>query len=207
MGPKLCRSCPTLEDDYETEPIQRGTESGYSMSLSVIYRGRSILALAVVLAMGAATAKGLEHFRFFSNFNLFNNCQPMDLVVEPLAPVAAEMGLTEESIQNLVESRLRSARLYNPDPDSTSAHLYISVHIVGVTFNISLEYTKLIRVLGSDLKVTSRASITDTHGDASYILSGVSELTDDFLLKYLRVNEEACQVLLPHQIGVKTSFQ
>lgn len=158
--------------------------------------------------MGAATAKGLEHFRFFSSFNLSNNCQPMDLVVEPLAPVAAEMGLTEESIQNLVESRLRSARLYNPDPDSTLAHLYISVDIVGVTFNISLKYTKPIRVLGSDLKVTSGTSITDTHGrDASYILSGVSELTDDFLLKYLRVNEEACQALLPHQIGVKTSFQ
>ncbi len=121
----------------------------------------------------------------------------MDLVVEPLAPVAVEMGLTEESIRNLVESRLRSARLYNPDPDSTFAHLYISVHIVGVTFTISLEYTKLIRILRSDLKVTSGTSITDTHGrDASYILSGVSELTDDFLLKYLRVNEEACQVLL-----------
>ena len=48
-------------------------------------------------------------------FSLFDNCSPMDLVVEGLHPAALEIGLTDASIQAALESRLRSARLYDSD--------------------------------------------------------------------------------------------
>lgn len=67
-----------------------------------------ILALT---AMGAATAQSLERFR------LFDYCQPM-VIVEGLSSEAAGIGLTEQSIQNVMESRLRSARLYDPDANT-----------------------------------------------------------------------------------------
>ena len=59
----------------------------------------------VLTAMGAATAQSVERFR------LFNNCDPMGLLVEGLGSDATEIGLTEGAIRAAVESRLRSARL------------------------------------------------------------------------------------------------
>ena len=57
-------------------------------------------------------------------FNLFNWCEPIDLVVENLPEDAAEIGLTEERIQTLAESRLRAARLYDEDGET---HLYVGL--------------------------------------------------------------------------------
>ena len=40
---------------------------------------------------------------------------------------------------------------------------------------------------------TWNSGVTGTHGrDADYILQGLSELLDRFVLEYLRVNEAAC---------------
>ena len=64
----------------------------------------------------------------------------MRLVVETLPPAAAEIGLTVESIQAAVESRLRSARLYDPEANT---HLYMNVNTSGNAFNVNLEYLKL----------------------------------------------------------------
>ena len=45
-------------------------------------------------------------------FKLWHGCEPMSLLVEGLHNDAADIGLTEERIRTLVESRLRVARLY-----------------------------------------------------------------------------------------------
>ena len=42
-------------------------------------------------------------------FDLFDGCEPIDLLIENLSENAAEIGLTEERIQTLAESRLRAA--------------------------------------------------------------------------------------------------
>ena len=117
-------------------------------------------------------------------------------VVESLPADAAEIDLAKASIQVAVESRLRSARLY--DSESTfGPYLYVNVNVVGRAFNTSLKYNKQVYDLASD--VTSAAntwntSFTGTHGGGSnYILSTISELMDSFLVEYLRVNEAACK--------------
>ncbi len=161
------------------------------MSLSVISRGRSLLALAVILTLtplGEATSSDRDRFE------LFSDCQPIYLLVENLSPAAVEIGLAKEAIQAAVESRLRSAQLYNPE--ASTPFLYVYVHVVGIAFHIDLEYNKQLLDLASGL--TSRAitwstGTTGTHGrDASFILASVSELMDLFLVEFLRVNEEAC---------------
>lgn len=48
-------------------------------------------------------------------FRLWTGCQPVGLLVESLSESATEIGLTEESIQTLIRSRLRAARIYTPN--------------------------------------------------------------------------------------------
>lgn len=146
---------------------------------------------ALVLAtMGAATEYELGRFQ------LFNNCEPVDLLVEDLSFHATGIGLTERTIQNAVESRLRSARLYNSLPRFDDAYLYVNVHVLSRSFSIRLSYHKTVIDEASGLRNSASTwgrGITGAHGgNASFILSGVSELMDEFLVEYLRVNEEAC---------------
>ena len=53
------------------------------------------------------TEKNLEQFR------LFNGCMPLRILVEELGSDAEEIGLHKEAIQNVLEIRLRGARLFN----------------------------------------------------------------------------------------------
>lgn len=161
------------------------------MSLSVISRCGSLLALAVILTL---TPLGEAASSDRDRFELFSDCQPIYLIAGDLTPAAVEIGLTKEAIQAAVESRLRSAQLYNPE--ASTPFLYVYVHVVGIAFHIDLEYNKQLLDPASGL--TSRATTwsagtTGTHGrDASFILAAVAELMDLFLVEFSRVNEEAC---------------
>ena len=127
-------------------------------------------------------------------FELFNNCEPMRLVVEELYDDETEIGLTEERLRFVAESRLRAARLYTADRGGP--FLYVKVNVVGPAFSASLEYRK--RLLDSASGVSGMATTWDTgatgtHGqDAAYIVTALSGFLDRFLTEYLRVNEKAC---------------
>ena len=126
-------------------------------------------------------------------FDLFNGCEPIDLVVENLTEDAAEIGLTKERIQTLAESRLLAARLYDADGGT---HLYVNVNVVGRAFSEGLDYKKRLydSVTGLSFRTTTwNDDGVGTHGgDAGYIMQIVSERLDRFILQYLRVNEAAC---------------
>ena len=153
------------------------------------------LVLLAILAASQADRALAQEVSSLDRFKLFNECRPMHLILESLPADAAEIDLAEASIQVAVESRLRSARLY--DSELTGPYLYVNVNVVGRAFNTSLEYNKPVHDLASD--VTGVAStwdigFTGTHGGGSnYILSTISELMDRFLVEYLRVNEAACK--------------
>lgn len=127
-------------------------------------------------------------------FSLYASCQPMNLVVETLHPNAATFGLRKDAIQAAVESRLRSARIYDSD---AGAYLYVNVNTVGAAFGIDLEYRKrVLDVVSQEMSfaATWTQGITGTHSrNASYILSNISQAMDSFLSAWLRVNEEACR--------------
>ena len=119
----------------------------------------------------------------------------MNLVVEDYNDDAdwADMGLTVDRLQTIAESRLRAARLY----DATAlAYLYVNVNVNGRSFSARVQYYKVLYdgVSGeTNYAMTWNVSSTGTHGgDAGFILQGLSEHLDSFILEYLRVNEDAC---------------
>lgn len=126
-----------------------------------------------------------------ARFELFNNCIPIDILIEKLDRNARKIGLTKKSIQNAVESRLRTARLYNA---KGWAYLYININVIKPAFHVSTSFHKRVRDVMSghfSNALTWNIGTTGT-GSATYILSTLSEHVDEFLAEFLRVNEKAC---------------
>ena len=126
-------------------------------------------------------------------FELFDNCAPMDLYVFLGDSSAADIGVSKESIQTVAESRLRSARLYR-----TPAVSALTINVGGISnaFSIHVAYHKLVfdQVSGHTFRAATwtNAGIGSHTSDSSYILSKLSTTVDQFLVEFLRVNEEAC---------------
>ena len=114
-------------------------------------------------------------------------------------PAAAfEIGLTKAALRAAAESRLRGARLYATV--RLNYYLYLNINVVGRAHSISLEFKKWVYdpASGESYSATTfDIGGTGTHGSggarSSYILGGVSEYLDQFLLQYLQVNESACE--------------
>ena len=127
-------------------------------------------------------------------FELFTACKPIDLFVTDLPPDAKKINLTEKAIINSMESRLRSARIFN---DKSVYKLNVVINVVGDAFSISLGLIKILRdkhfpeLVG--IASSWETGVTGTHGGrANFILSSISGLVDEFLVEYFRVNEKAC---------------
>ena len=137
---------------------------------------------------GALDTREKERFEFF------NACQPIRIVVQGLDNDGAQkIGLTEDRVQRVAESRLRSARLYSEEGNTV---LHLKVNVVGHAFSNSLEFKKRVsdQHEHSGSAVTWDVSSAGTHGgDPSFIVSGLSEKMDKFLVEYLRVNETGCE--------------
>ena len=149
--------------------------------------------VVIVSTLGIAQESEMTSEERFARFLLFDDCRPMDVVVEPLPSDAKEIGLTEYSLRAAIESRLRAARLFD---DEASSFLYLRVTVVSRVFDIVLDYRKMVYDLASEeffKTSTWDVGTTGTHGnDAGYIRSAVSEDMDTFILEYMKVNEEAC---------------
>ena len=131
----------------------------------------SLVVSTFVLLADAASAEGVTDY---DRFRLWNNCQPMDLIVGSLSKGEVQIGLTKEKIAIPVRSRLRAARLYDM---STLPFLYVNVHVVGRAFSSLIEYNKIVTDHATGEKnaaATWSTHVTGTHGgDAGYILSSV----------------------------------
>ena len=149
-----------------------------------------VMAVPLFIAMSALA----EEVSDIDRFELWNDCQAMDLLVVELGQDAAETGLTKEAIETAVRSRLRAARLYDAD---ASPYLYVYVRVVGDAFNIDVGYRKLVVDPASgqsSYATTWNAGGAGTHGrDGNYILTNTSGRIDRFLDEYLRVNADVCE--------------
>ena len=140
------------------------------------------LLLFLVSVDGQATEK----------FELYNRCQPINLVVEYLSEDAKKIGLTRETIINSVESRLRSARIYNKNG---LEFLYVKVSVGRNAYSYDTEFRKWAISYGESGKaITWSIGGSGTHGgNAGYILPLISQSIDRFIVEYLRVNEKDCK--------------
>jgi len=129
-------------------------------------------------------------------FKLWNNCRPMDLVVEELSEDAMHIGLTKEMITTTARSRLRAARLFSTDKDFPY-YLYVNVHVAGRAYNIHIRYGKVLDdpVSGvRGLASTWDAGSSGEHGgNRAHILFWTSSYVDQFIDEYLLVNDMACR--------------
>ena len=164
-----------------------------------------IVFLALTLALlGAVTPIGAEESEDFvlsvqdrlDRFQLWNACEPINLLVEQLREVEIERGLTTEDIATTVRSRLRAARLYGTSGVIPGPYLYVNFSAVQRVraFSVSLEFKKPVvdLISGQENRATTWDIRLTGQGDAGDILSSVSRLMDRFIDAYLRVNELAC---------------
>ena len=171
---------------------------------------RYALIPAVLLAALAGPVAADSAEARFEWFQLLTHCAPMGLIVVDLRGDAKRIGLTRESLILAAESRLRAARLFEPDDSiiagSTLPYLYVEVHVVGSAFSVNIHLNKFLwdHELGnkifwdySDLSgyaATWETGSTGTHGgNGNYVLSSLQRHLDKFMAAYLRVNEEACR--------------
>lgn len=161
----------------------------------------NLLAFTLALFLPATPAAGQDFdFDLFDvdSFHLWTACAPVYLIVEGLNQDAAEMGLTTESIETLVRSRLRAARIYFSGPSAQNNYLYVNVNVVSdglfSSFGIGFGFNKLVTDNYSQLSNFAQTwhSGSAGMGDASFIRESVSEHMDIFIDEYLRVNEPAC---------------
>jgi hypothetical protein len=124
------------------------------------------------------------------------NYREVGVVVEPLGPGAASIGLTLERIESRTELRLRGAGLtlvdLSPDLDG---FLYVNVNIVGNAFSILIGFERLVNYQVNDqVYLTSARTWTGggagTHGGSvTFLLDNIDEFLERFLIEYLRVNQ------------------
>ena len=155
---------------------------------------RSTYQLIGVATLLIAVSAATEEVTALDRFRLWNDCAPVDLEVdlEHLGKDGAVIGLTEEAIATAVRSRLRASRLYDADK---SEFLYVNVGVMGSAFTIKLSFNKPLHDAASDITVLAtswNSSSLGTGRDSGFILSSVSQHTDQFIDEYLRVNEDAC---------------
>ncbi len=153
------------------------------------------LLVAVLTTMFPASGVASDSDSSLERFQLFNECRPTNLFIT--LDDSEDTGLTKERIQIAAESRLRSARLYTTTLNLTSGGLIVSVHVIKHAFHIRVLYSKILfdSLSGRSAPAitwSQRATGTYGRGAASFILQGVSELLDGFILEYLRVNEAVC---------------
>lgn len=155
-----------------------------------------MIALAGFLfAVASATA---EEVSAIDRFALWNECRPMDLMVQEMTDDATNIGLTKKTIEVAVRSRLRSARLYSEDNDEAAkSFLYVHANIVGEAHAVGAYYYKIMTDAATALSDTALSWNSGSMGthvrNSTLLISYISEHVDEFIDEYLRVNADACR--------------
>ena len=127
-------------------------------------------------------------------FALFTDCLPVSIRAI-LEIDNSDTNLTEERISDLAEGRLRGARIFDSDASEWS-FVVVAVNILGNVFSTEVSFLKPLKdpfdKFGLGQTWTS-GSFGQHQGDSEFVLSYLSKGIDQFILEYLRVNEEACE--------------
>ena len=101
-----------------------------------------IIVSALMLAISMMTNNATDaNSPITEGRTLYTACAPMNFfVVGPDPEDSQKIGLTEQAVENAVESRLRTARLYAPPAKQERVqHLYVVTTIVGPAFHLQVE--------------------------------------------------------------------
>lgn len=140
-----------------------------------------------------STPESIERFMFFTN------CAPV--WVHLFTKSNKQVQINKKSVMDVIESRLRSARIFFDKNNYKKAPvpLYVSLRSVrNDTFEmsgISIQLSKAVQEIHDNM--TGWATVWEDDKMIPYtnqhdILSNLSQMMDKFIAKYLRVNQKAC---------------
>ena len=152
----------------------------------------AVVLLVTILLKGCATAaRGSRGTT--EQFQLFMNCEPMNLSVQVESEMTDITHLTEGSVRLAAQSRLLQALLYD---ESEPQFLGVLVHVARGAFGVEVTFNKPVRDPVTDRSLpaaTWRSLDTGIHRmDGNYVVSAVGQTVDNFLREYRRVNARAC---------------
>ena len=156
--------------------------------------------VAIAAGVCAASESRPKAKGSIEEFKLYTKCVGVSLVVEHKSQGTEETGLKRKQIVAAVESRLRSAGLYQSSFFGFTEgsvvflpHLYMHVNVIGQSFYVLLELKKWVHEpLSGQLNYTQtwRSETSGIHGTSSRrILSSVRDLTDQFIEEWNKVNK------------------
>ena len=155
---------------------------------------RPAVQLLAALSLLLAAPAGAQKISAEARFELWNDCRPIDLVVESTIGGTAGVGPTEPAIVTSVRDRLSAAGIYDAEG---LAYLDVHAGVVGRAFHVSIEFRKWLKDPASGAEgwaATWISGSTGTHGGRSgYILASIAEHVATFVDRYLRVNAGACK--------------
>ena len=125
-------------------------------------------------------------------------CAPVNMIAPVTGEDAEEIGLTQDRIRTMAESRLRAARLWSEELAST--YLAVGVAVFRGAYAYKVTFSKWVydssgsrHVARTWHRPSAAWPAIGTHGgDAGFIMQLLSEELDAFILEYLRVNEGSC---------------
>ena len=155
---------------------------------------------AIAAGVCAASVKRDKTKGSLEEFKLYTKCVGVSLVVEHKSHDAEETGLKRKEIIAAVESKLRSAGLYQSSFFGFSEgsvvflpHLYAHVNVIGQSFYVLIELKKWVHEpLSGQLNYTQtwRTEAFGIHGASSRrIMSSVRDLTAQFIDTWNEVNK------------------
>ena len=159
-----------------------------------------VVLVAIAAGVCAASDSRPKTKGSIEEFRLYTKCVGVSLVVEYKSHDAEETGLTRKEIIAAVDSRLRSAGLFQSSFVGFSEgsvvflpHLYVHVNVIGQSFYVLLELKKWVHEpLSGQLNYTQtwRTETFGVHGtDSRRIMSSVRDLTDQFIDAWKKVNK------------------
>lgn len=157
-------------------------------------RAIAIVATALALGAGPASAQDLTAEQEAALFQLFTGCMPVypTVAVERTSPNIED--LSDSQLEEVVLTGLRSAGLLS-EKEGTP-FLYVAVGIVHWAYVVRIELLKLVTDRETDIvgaAPTWRNYRYGIHsGDPEFVLSSLGTALQRFLDDYLLVNEGAC---------------
>ena len=152
------------------------------------------------------SANAAETISDADRFQLWNNCEPINLFVGGRSDVSE---IQKNRFENAIRRKLQTARIYNNnsfDPPTLAVFIYVTDlkdvkrRVRGKLFYNVFAFYKRVTDSQTELNAGAATAIlirggfspsTSDHMD--FIVSAITDSTDGFIDKYLRANADACQ--------------
>lgn len=159
-----------------------------------------LLAISLGVFLIATVAPSLsEEVASRDRFDLFTGCEPIDLIVADLDNDAIGLGLSKDSIETMVQSKLIENNIYDGKKDD---YLFVYVNtlpskrLTASAYVIDVEFEKVLfdenTGLNNFATTWQAGSLGVTGNEIEGILESVSRHTDNFIAEYLEVNKDSC---------------